>query len=151
MKKSLFATALVVALVGCGQSSDDRMGSAASTETDVSASRSQTEIRQQSTLTNDASGISGSGSIESANSGAAAGSLESTNNISTSTSTTPADASATPPQPQTPPAQPEGAANTTGDQTNGDTSNRPAGAPGGTQPSSSSEQQPQPPSSSATP
>src|ERR1043165_1897279 len=79
MKKTLFTAAVMVALVGCSKSSSDRMGSAADREvgTSTSSTADTTSIRQNTlTVTNDASGISGSGSIESANSGAAAGSIQ---------------------------------------------------------------------------
>jgi hypothetical protein len=136
MKKSFFATALLVTLVGCSKSDTDRMGTAAERDTGTSASSTAdtTSIRQRSmTATNDSSGISGSGSVTSANSGAAAGSLESTNNIPQP-----------PPVPQAQQESQQPAANTTGDQSNGDTSNRPAGAPGQTRTNSDNGAQSQP-------
>src|SRR5213075_2801955 len=126
MKKSLLAVAVLMALVGCSKSNSDRMGTSADRETGASASSTAdtTSIRQRSvSTTNDSSGISGSGSIHSANSGEAAGSLESTNNASLPQPPQPQPDQSQQQQPQQP------AANTTGDQSNGDTSNRPAGAP----------------------
>ena len=172
MKKSLFATALLVALVGCGQSGDDRMGAPASTE---SVSRTDTTIRQETIITNEPAATESTTIITPAP--AAPTSSQTDVTITPPAPTT--DVTITPPPAQnsteiniqTPPPQPEqpqqpqqdqqpqqqpdqGAANTTGDQSNGDTSNRPAGAPGGAQSSSSSDQQqPQPSdqSGSATP
>lgn len=135
MKNYLFAIAFIAALAGCSQNDTGRMGSAGTSDTGTSSS------------SNDNRAMSGSSSVQDANSGAAAGSLSiSTNSsyggpsgsvsgsaqVDQSTSST----STTTSQPSNPtelnqadtnaPVQP----NTTGDRSNGDLTNRPQGAPG---------------------
>ena len=157
MKKSLFATALLVALVGCSKSADETMGAAAPAESGASAS-SSTEIRQETIVTNDPPIESSSSrtdvTIQAPDAivtqpgqpnviitppapaqGSAGGSVSADVDINTQ----PAQP-AQPDQSQDQQQQPEQGANTTGDQSNGDTSNRPAGDPAGQQ-----QQQPQQP------
>ena len=127
MKKSLFAVACVVALVGCGQNDTGSMGTAGTSDTGYNADNSR-----RSMVTNDASGISGSPTIGDANSGAAAGSLSITNSsISAPQPDVPASESiSASPDQSTPDSTTPSAPGQTGDQSNGDLSNRPQGAPG---------------------
>jgi hypothetical protein len=122
MKKYLFTAACVVALVGCTKSNSDRMGSAASRESGsaTSSTADTTSIRPHSSNPDNGNTISGSGSIESANSGASVGPLD----TPLTTPTTSTNNNSNQGQPKTTPPD------STGDQSNGDLSNRPAGNPG---------------------
>jgi hypothetical protein len=114
MKKSLFMTAvLVAALVGCSKSNSSRMGGPATreSETVTSSTADTTSVRAEPMdVTKDVGDKSGSGSISEGLSGAAAGSVD------TARTTAPT-------------SQGQDNPNTTGDRSDGDLSNRPAGAP----------------------
>lgn len=117
MKKSLFMTAVLVALVGCSKSNSSRMGGPAAreSETVTSSTADTTSVRAEPMdVTKDVGDKSGSGSIREGLSGAAAGSID--------TARTAAPSSQGQDNQQKAP-------NTTGDRSDGDLSNRPAGAP----------------------
>ena len=159
MKKSLFATALLVALVGCSKSTDETMGTAAPAESGSSVSTS-TEIRRETIVTNDPARIESSRTdvtitppaqpdvvvtppaqtdVINTPPAPAQGSPGASVSADVDINTQPAqpaqpDQSQNQNQQPQQPQQPEQGANTTGDQSNGDTSNRPAGNPAGQQP-----------------